>query len=137
MKEPVIRFESEGQAVACLKEWQERLFLDDWIIKVKLCRLCDMRDSENAGENEYQAGSKRSLIRIATDYDGEDFIEKICHEKILVHELLHCKYNWVFINAGNYVEAYFDTADHALLEQMAKSLIMAKYGLAFEWFKNF
>lgn len=26
--------------------------------------------------------------------------------------------------------------EHALLEQMAKSLIMEKYGIPFSWFKN-
>jgi hypothetical protein len=137
MHEPIRVFKSIEQAVACLKEWQSRLFLDDWIINVKLCRQCDMCEEGNAGENEYQAGSKRSVIRIATDYDQEGFIEKVCHEKILVHELLHCKYNWVMVDPDNYIAHYFDTMDHALLEQMAKTLIMVKYDLPFEWFKNF
>lgn len=60
---------------------------------------------------------------------------RYCAEKILVHELLHCRYNW--IKSPDSVEGIFwYTYEHYFLEQMAKSLIMVKYGLELNYFEQ-
>jgi|GEM_PF-4646722 len=90
------------------------------------------------GINEYQAAIKVASVRIErlTD-DTKDRIAIGCHELTLVHELLHCKFLFTD-NAPNTTESGFmGLAEHQLIEQMAKSLIMTKYGIKFDWFKNF
>ena len=130
---PIDVFENQEQLNQSLKEWQSRLFLDDWIIKAYICEPHEFITPESQGENEFQIVNKCSVIRILDKkYYGER-IQKYCAELILVHELLHCKYNWLKDN-GTYEGKYLDTMEHSLLEQMAKSLIMAKYGVGLDYF---
>lgn len=88
---------------------------------------------------QFQNGArKEELTSISGVLDKKyygDRIMKYCAEIILVHELLHCKMNWIS-NNDTYEGKYFDTVEHALLEQMAKSLIMAKYNVGLEYFKG-
>ena len=135
---PIIEFQSQEQLDACLSEWQERLFLSDWIIRAKVVKRHEMTLSGCHGENEYQSAIKCCMIRIMElDEDVKDRISKVSDELTLVHEPLHCKF--VMTDGaestveGNFMGAY----EHSLLEQMAKSLIMAKYNIQFSWFKNF
>lgn len=137
MGEPICEFQSNDEMQKCLKEWQERLFLNDWIIKVIKVSRADM-PLDLAGRNEYQVENKCSVISlIEADEDVKSRIVKYCEEKILVHELLHCKYNLIEDCNGSYEGKHLEITEHMLLEQMAKSLIMAKYNVGFEWFKNF
>ena len=136
--EPIIEFKTIKEATDCLKEWQTRLFLDDWIIKIKLCRPDEFIGEDRCGENEYQVTNKSSVIRILKQKFYGDRIVKFCHEETLIHELLHLKYGMVCpVDPVSYAEAHLRAHEHMLVEQMAKSLIMAKYNLPFEWFKNF
>ncbi len=129
-------FNSKEELNAYLKWWQEKLFLTDWIIKAKICEPCDFVDDGNMGENSFDMVNKCCVIRILDKkYYGSDHIMKYCAEKVLVHELLHCKYNWL-ANEGSYEGKYIDIIEHGLLEQMAKSLIMAKYDLSLDYFNN-
>ncbi len=135
MNEPICEFKSNNELQKCLEEWKKRLFLDDWIIKVVRVSRVDMPN--NLGLNEFQVENKCAVIRlIEADEDVKSRIAKYCEEKTLVHELLHCKYNYI-ANSDSYEGKFLDVSEHALLEQMAKSLIMAKYGVTFEWFRNF
>lgn len=134
---PIMEFTSLEQAYNCLKEWQERLFLQDWTIKLNLVEPEDMNMQEVCGENIFQIETKSCVIKILKPEFYGDRIVKYCAEQILIHELLHCKYNWVARDYNSIEVAYFDTLEHALLEQMAKSLFMAKYNLPFDWFRNF
>ena len=63
-------------------------------------------------------------------------VVKYFAEKTLVHELLHLKYNWFVPQKESVESVYYDTLEHSLLEQMAKSLIMAKYNIPLSWFKS-
>lgn len=132
-----MEFKDEAQAHECLKEWQTRLFLDDWTIKINIVDQSEMTLKDCAAENHFQIDGRCCVINIArlTD-DIKSRIVKVVHEKELVHELLHCKYNWIHSD-GEYEAKYVDVSEHSLLEQMAKSLIMAKHNLTFDWFKNF
>lgn len=117
------------------KWWQEKLFLTDWVVVSRLCAPDDFKEQGNCGENEFDLVNKSCVIRILDKKYYGDRIMRYCAEKILVHELLHCKYNFV-ANDNSYEGVYFDTMEHALLEQMAKSLIMAKYDLPFEYWNG-
>lgn len=134
---PIMEFTTSEQAYKCLQEWQEILFLQDWTIKLNLVEPEDMNMQEVCGENIFQIETKSCVIKILKPEFYGDRIIKYCAEQILIHELLHCKYNWVARDYNSIEVVYFDTLEHALLEQMAKSLLMAKYNLPFDWFKNF
>lgn len=60
----------------------------------------------------------------------------ILKKETLIHELLHCKYNWLNKDYQSHDSAYYDTLEHGLLEQMSKTLLMVKYDLDFKWFEN-
>ena len=137
MKSPIMEFQSNEQMYACLKEWQERLFLNDWIIKISLADPSDMKLEEVSGENLFCIEQKSCVIHILKPEHYGNRILKYCAELILIHELLHCKYNWVERNYDSIEVAYYDILEHALIEQMAKSLLMAKYDLSYDWFKDF
>lgn len=137
MATPIMEFISLEQAYLCLREWQERLFLQDWTIKLMLVEPDDMSIENVSGENVFCIEQKSCVIKILEAKYYGDRILKYCAEEILIHELLHCKYNWVERHYDSIEVAYYDTLEHSLLEQMAKSLLMAKYNLKFDWFKNF
>lgn len=136
---PIMEFSSEEQLQSCIEYWKKILFLQDWVIKGKLVdELYNESGNELAGDNSFQIANKCSLIRIVkANEDIKSRIVKHCAEATLVHELLHCKYNWTEKNSNSIEYAYYDNLEHSLIEQMAKSLIMVKYDLPFEWFYNF
>lgn len=136
MTEPIIEFESQEQLDASLKEWVERLFLTDWTIKAELCEADEMELSDCAGENSWQYVNRSSVIRLLKK-PPDDRIAKVLHEKALVHELLHLKIIYDFVREESPQDCLWCANQHALIEQMAKALIMAKYSLSPSWFKNF
>lgn len=117
-----------------LKEWQERLFLQGWIINLKMVDQSEI--AGKWGENAFNWEGKWCDIRIAyPDAENQSKTIKYLPELTLVHELLHCKMN--FLQAPDTYEGKFvDTCEHALLEEMAKSLLMAKHGWTLEDFRN-
>lgn len=133
-KEPIMKFTDETLQKS-LKWWKKKLFLDDWNIKAKLLPQSEM--GELAGLNEFKFVNKSSLIKIVEipDEERKEFITKVCDECTLVHELLHCMYNWEE-GSSLYEQMYVDVIEHQKLEQMAKTLIMVKYNLPFKWFDN-
>ena len=134
MSSPVITFESQQQAEECLAYWQEKLFLNNWIIKVKLVEPEEIEGCQ--GSNSFVHSLMSSLISISK-YHEEGLVAKECHEQTLVHELLHLKYNLMDSDSKSYESTFLSMEEHRLLEQLAKSLIMVKYNLSFNWFKNF
>lgn len=140
MMEPIMEFKDEAQAYECLKEWQTRLFLNDWTIKLALLEPHEMPEQDCDGYNHRFNTLKACKISIAKkSKDDLDCIQKHCEEFVLIHELLHCK-PWITHyadNKGTIDGCFLEQHEHTMLEEMAKSLIMAKYSLSFEWFKNF
>lgn len=134
---PIMEFTSIEQAYECLQYWQEKLFLQDWTIKLILASPDDMNLQDVCGENIYQVENHCCVIKILRPEYYGDRITKYCAELILIHELLHCLYNWLERDYNSIEVAYYDTLEHARLEQMAKSLFMVKYNLKFDWFKSF
>lgn len=137
MSEPIIEFKTDKEARECLKEWQNRLYLSDWIISLSLVDTEELlvNGKPMAGTNNLDFVHKACVISVARRTESmNDRIVKTPHELVLVHELLHCKYNW--IGGEGYEKTYVDETEHALLEQMARSLMMAKYNLTPDWFNN-
>lgn len=133
--QPVLHFADDGTLQAYLKYWQHVLHLDDWIIKAVLTdkKLTDDEGNELCGINEYNAENKESHISISKKEHENSYI-KHCEEQVLVHELIHCIIVIVANAEPNVEQTYFELIQHQLVEGMAKSLIMAKYGVDMDWF---
>ena len=139
MAEPVMEFKDEQQLCSSLKEWQERLFLTDWTIKATLVDFSEVvyeNYKDVCGDNTYNSVNQFTVIRVIRHNDEmRSRIQKCCHEKTLVHELLHLKLHFPIV--GTFESSNLDQRIHTFIDQMAKSFIMAKYDLPFDWFKNF
>lgn len=130
---PIERFNNNEELRTCLKEWQHRLFLDNWHIKAELVKGSDIEGYDGMNDSCWE--NSTAHIRIVRPEDvangGE---EKTVHEETLVHELLHCVF-MTFEGENKTIEAvYWSTKQHQILERMAKSLIMAKYDLDYSYF---
>lgn len=134
---PIMRFESQQQLEESLTEWQGRLLLSDWIIMAKLVKPEELEKDgrQLGGFNSHVDTLMSSEISIA-DGDFPDSVTKVCAEESLVHELLHLKLP-MFIVDGSIESCLYNDGVHATIEQLAKSLLMAKYNLSLSWFKNF
>ena len=138
--EPIRRFRDLDHAKQLLAEWQERLFLQHWIIKLDLENEPVVHDG-NRLLGLWSGAISQHECDIKLFNGDDEFVDESCikwsAEHVLVHELLHCKYNFLNLDLNFSSNKYFDLHEHALIEQMAKSLIMAKYDIKFDWFKNF
>lgn len=139
-RQPITEFKSIEQANECLSEWQKRLFLEDWIIKLEVVEAHEMPEQDCVGYNHRFNTAKTCKISITKQSKNDvDCLEKHCEELTMVHELLHCK-PWLthYVESkGDATACYLEQTEHTMLDQMAKSLIMSKYGLPFGWFQNF
>lgn len=74
-----------------LAEWQKRLRLQDWNVKVQLRRRHAMSMEDSAGVCRWQLPKKLACIEIMDpyDYDPGAFGWTQDIERTLVHELLH------------------------------------------------
>ena len=63
-RRPIEVFESQEQLNECLKYWQEKLLLMDWIFKARLVGVSEMDDADDQGENTMIHGRKVALIKI-------------------------------------------------------------------------
>jgi len=140
--QPIIEFESIEQAKKYLKEWQTRLFLDDWIIRL------DLVDHDQIGDDRFAEiisvkVCKTAIIRLRRLDNAKSLpierqqTEAFCMEKALVHELLHLKFSFTDAAQDTIEGNYMRECEHTLIEQIAKSLIMAKYNLGLSFFVNF
>lgn len=134
-KYPVMTFHNDKELNDCLKWWKDRLYLHDWTIHAALKEHVYVGDEEVAGSNTFEHILMSSCILISTQQTGEtkDTVTKVCHEVTLVHELLHLRLNWLQ-PPYNYEGKYTDEMEHQNIEKFARSLIMAKYRLPFDWF---
>jgi hypothetical protein len=139
MNRPIEVFKSQEELNHCLKWWQHRLYLDGWMIRAKVVDEIEDCDNDDAvGLNTFNFDVSQSYIQILSEESFEKknpFCEHICMEKTLVHELLHCLYGWIDGN-GSYEGVYLMAKEHQQIEQMAKTLIMAKYNLDYDYFER-
>lgn len=107
-EKPIDIFKNQEQLEECLREWQHRLFLDGWLIlahvKDKIMNLNGEEVIDAAGYNTFIFESSQANIQLLSDesYKENNTLFKHCMEKDLVHELLHCKYDWMGCQGGTY-----------------------------------
>lgn len=131
-REPKMFFDNEQEMYDCLNYWKKKLLLSDWHIAIAFAKRGELSDINWAGESECQWVNRCGTISILEkDSMPNDMIIKQPHEVTLIHELLHFK----FFSAENHSleGVYYTEMQHQLLEDMAKSLFMAKYNLDFDW----
>lgn len=134
---PIIIFENKQQALSCLKEWKTRLSLSDWIIDVHL-HYNDPVIAPAWGKSTIWRAIHIAEIHIPMPRPGQinPFPQKYCQELILVHELMHIKLPGYEADPNTTEGFYYENEQHAILESVAKALIMARYDIGLEWFEN-
>lgn len=128
---PICKFADSKHARELMTEWKERLALHQWAIKLDLCDPHEFIMSNVAGECEWELIGKSAVIRILKPEHYGKRIMKYCAERILVHELLHCK-----LALFESDDTIYDRTMHMILEDMARALICAKYNISPEWFQD-
>ena len=114
---------TQKQANVLLKEWQIRLGLQDWRIKlVTNCKPNEMELENCAGCTDWTESIKTARIEILDkNYYGKRIVP-FDFEKTLVHELLHLKLCLVSNNVDEFQERYM----HQIIDDMARAFIDAK-----------
>jgi len=134
---PVCIIQDQAELDKLLDWWQKKLFLMDWIIKASIVSKEDFDLEDSLGECIMCVEQKAATIHLLDSAEfPKDTIVRLCHEKTLVHELLHCIYN-ILQGPETYEARFLDVMEHSQLESMSRSLIMTKYDLTPDWFKNF
>ena len=83
-------YENEEQARQACAEWQERLKLQHWLVKARICRRDDMGLEDSCGTCAWTLSRAEALLKLLDPIDyPEDGIVDQDHEVTLVHELLH------------------------------------------------
>lgn len=106
-----------------LQEWQNRLFLSEWRIKlVDNCKPEDMTLQNCAGCTDWSETIKTARIEIIDPkYYGERIVP-FDWEKTLVHELLHLKTCLVSDMVDDLQARYM----HQMIDDLARSFVDAK-----------
>lgn len=106
-----------------LQEWQKRLGLLDWKIKLKdNCTPDDMAAEDSDGDVDFVEASKVARIDMMDEKFYGDRIIPFDWEKTLVHELMHLKLS-LLDNSGSDLQ---DRLLHQIIDDMAKALVDAK-----------
>lgn len=106
-----------------LKEWQHRLGLDDWRIKLfDNCKPDDMELSDVVGCVDWSESGKTAKIEIIDSQFYGERIVPFDYEKTLVHELLHLKTCLV----SDKVESLQVRYMHQMIDDLARAFVDAK-----------
>jgi hypothetical protein len=134
--EPIKQFKSIRELKDCAKWWQKRLFLENWFIKYE---LVDKRLAKESGEPidgycQFSVENKEAKI-VISNMPTEEGIVEFSAELTLVHELLHIKREYLPRSYSEEdVESFEDILLHQSQEEMAKTLLLTKYGIEKDWF---
>lgn len=136
VKEPRCYYYTDSNLQDALEYWKKVLHLQNWCIKAVLTgENLEVDGRVVHGRNTTEYLKCESFIEISTvEYDNE--YTKHCEELTLVHELLHCAMP-LFCNdddSATMRDAWVELLEHQRIDMLAKSLIMAKYGVGIEWF---
>ena len=139
MSKPIEFFKDNEEFQKCAREWQHKLFLDDWFIKFKLVYselyLDNEEETEVYGYCTRNFENHEALIKIAHKKNFKSTVARPIEELTLVHELLHC---FIFPlepkDGATYEQAYLGLAQHVKIDKLAKSFIMAKYNIDYNYF---
>lgn len=103
--------------------WQKKLYLQDWTVQVKLCRLNEMPDRDCVGAITCYSERKDAILQLLAPIDIPLLAHDYLHEEVMnfdltiVHELLHLHVNPFQRPA--------DTAEGVAQEQMINALSRA------------
>ena len=112
---------SEGQQL--LKEWQSRLGLQEWRIRlVEGCKQDEMSISGCSGCTEWTECNKTARIEMIDPDDYGKRIVPLDYEKTLVHELLHLKLCLVSDQVDDLQARYM----HQIIDDLARAFVDAK-----------
>lgn len=110
-----------------LKEWQNRLCLNDWkITLIDNCRPEEMNLSDVEGCTTWVEATKTAEIQML----AEDRYPSNCvgrgsdWERCLVHELLHCKLS--FLQSQTEETTLQDRVCHQMIDDLARAFVDAK-----------
>ena len=136
VKEPKCNYYVDSTLQDSLEWWKKVLHLQNWCIKAVLTdEKLEVDGRAVHGRNTTEYLKCESFIEISTvEYAGE--YTKHCEELTLVYELLHCAMP-LFCNdddSATMRDAWVELLEHQRIDMLAKSLIMAKYGVGIEWF---
>lgn len=115
--------------------WKDILMLNDWTIEVRLVDELVNEGEECWGLTSSDLVGRNALIQIRQFNDSDKArVTKYCAEQTLIHELLHLVYP--IFEKDSYEATYFGIMEHRKLDKISQSLLMAKYNLTFDWFRN-
>lgn len=116
-------YRDQDEAENSIKEWQERLLLQDWDLKIKIVRQSKLPPDAMAHVScVFQ--SKQALIRLTDPIDyPKDAAWLQDHEQSLVHELLHL-HCWGF--ADDDTESPKGIAEEQTASTLARALVKFK-----------
>lgn len=147
-KTPIIEFENNKELNDCLKWWQNKLMLNDWIITASVVdKVIYFGDDVCDGNIWYDRLSHKAHIKLMSKKSFEEYIDKtndneifknskFCQEYVLVHELLHLIIPMSMIDKKDIPSISYEENQHQLVERLAKSYFMTKYNFNFDWFRN-
>lgn len=139
---PIEYFNTDKEFQKCAKEWQHKLFLDDWFIKFELVEqelyLDEKKELSVFGYCDKNWENHEAIIRISHLKNTKGIVTKSIEELTLIHELLHCKLFPLESDTekSSYEAVHLDLQNHVHIEQLAKSLLMTKYNLDYDYFMN-
>ena len=109
---------------ALLVEWKMRLGLQEWRIKLlPECKPEEMTMEDAAGVSTWEEINKTACIEILDpQYYGDDHVEGMDWEEVLVHELLHLKTCLLTDTEDPMTER----VGHILIDDLARAFVDAK-----------
>ena len=111
-----------NEAKNLLKEWQNRLSMQDWRIALYVdCMPDEMHVDDSSGCVSWQESTKTACIQILDQkYYGERVVP-FDFEKTLVHELMHLKMCMMYKREGSMRERLA----HQVIDGIARALVDA------------
>lgn len=128
-KQPIITFKDYDEYIQCANEWVEKLGLTNWLFEFRLINNNSIgRTKTGAAELGLNCFNGSDMLAVITIANGEGSIA----EFNLVHELLHCLLEYGASDTVDCEEPdayvlFYQRTIHSRLNQMAKSLLRAKY----------
>lgn len=115
--------EKETEHERLMHEWQNRLGLQDWRIKLAdHCRPEDMTLQDVSGDVDWTESTKNAKIEMLDEQFYGDRIVPYDYEQILVHELMHLKLSLVSDRVNDLQARYM----HQIIDDLARAFVNAK-----------
>lgn len=133
--EPIKKFASKKQFLDYAKWWQNKLLLNNWIIKFELIEKNIDKDGVPVdGYCQFSVENCEAKI-VISNVKTADGVATFSAELTIIHELLHLKREYLQEGyAAGGEETLSDVYIHQCQELMAKSLLMTKYNIDYKWF---